>query len=349
MDGLRGVAILWVMLHHANYFLGWGERLGPVLRRFFHVGFLGVDIFFVTSGFLITGLLIGDLGGHIRLRRFYLRRFFKIAPQYLLAVVTGFILIAAAQENYGLKQKLSYFFFLQNYVDPILLMHHLWSIAIEEHFYLFYPLVLASACFLFPRIEQRRTYLLMVFVCLIGLGNYARYLWFLNRPESDLLYAKIWQVTHIRFDALIFGCLIKLLEPSLVSRTRSMKKIFASMCFFLAVGVFLWLIPRYQPLGWHCYTMAYVGAGLVLLSALTDFTPLKIFLEQPILRSIGRDSYGIYLWHYLLLFPFKAVWLQTGRNHAFILFYFLISVYAGALTTRTVEKYFLNMRSRIVP
>ena len=189
LDGFRAVAILWVMLHHALAFmpdLHKAGLAGKVIGRIGEIGFFGVDIFFVISGFLITGLLIGDLKGDIRLKRFYTRRFFKIVPHYLLIVVVGLLVLPliAPDEKVAPLNLASYLFFFQNYVPPIASLAHFWSIAIEEHFYLGYALLLALICRLTANIKTRYIVLAIALVALVVAVNLIRAYMFKNHPRK---------------------------------------------------------------------------------------------------------------------------------------------------------------------
>ena len=120
LDSFRAIAILWVMLHHGMLIASFSYSM-PYLDKLSAIGFLGVDIFFVISGFLITGLLINDLDNKIRVKRFYVRRFFKIVPHYLTIVLIGFALLPfnLIPEKPAFVSFASYFLFLQNYVPTI--------------------------------------------------------------------------------------------------------------------------------------------------------------------------------------------------------------------------------------
>src|SRR5258706_1817958 len=155
MDTFRGVAVFWVILHHVYVFFFLDQILGRyqnAFAAFARVGFLGVDMFFVISGFLITGLLIDDLDSNIRKQHFYIRRCFKILPQYFALVAVG-IGISYCLSPFDIKSISSqdpnayiftYFLFFQNYATQIPVLAHTWSLAIEEHFYFFYPLFLTA-------------------------------------------------------------------------------------------------------------------------------------------------------------------------------------------------------------
>lgn len=146
LDVLRGVAILVVIGHHLRYYRVWTQ-----------VGWIGVDLFFVLSGFLISGLLFHEiqLTGNLDWRRFMLRRGLKIWPTfYLFTFGMGFVeLLRRVPLTFVLKHMLTLALFVQNYAGVLDLQYrswfehtdHIWSLCVEEHFYLFLPLLLQLA------------------------------------------------------------------------------------------------------------------------------------------------------------------------------------------------------------
>lgn len=147
LDGLRAVAVLLVIFHHLcsqGTFAGW-PAVADVLKR----GSFGVQIFFVLSGFLITWLLLGEDARHgqIALGRFYVRRALRILPPALLYLAVMFVLTLAGVFAIGRRDFLYSLFFIRNAYgvggDPQLA--HYWSLAVEEQFYLVWPVVVALA------------------------------------------------------------------------------------------------------------------------------------------------------------------------------------------------------------
>jgi len=352
LDGFRAIAVLWVLSHHINYFFELGHFLkvnstnvpfAPALNRIFELGFLGVDIFFVISGFLITGLLIDDLDPGLRLKRFYFRRMFKIIPQYFSAICVGTLLtvIFGSQNSLSIRSIISYFLFVQNYIPMIPILGHMWSIAIEEHFYLIYPLVILTVCKIQKDPKSRRSLLIWVLLILIIIGNILRYYFF-----CDISFP-LTQMTHVRFDALLFGCILKLLEPYFCSKNHN-RRFMAALYFIVGGLLFISFLESFNRSGWFSYTLVYIASGCLLISALTGFTPLKNLTENKLLRWIGKNSYGIYLWHYILLFLFLEIPVEYGEVNI-IVAYIIFSIILGSLTTITIERYFLNMRKKFAP
>ena len=146
LDGFRGIAILVVMLFHFSWAFGEGTTASHLIKHVFWTGWFGVDLFFVLSGFLITrGLLIESTHTVMqRLRNFWLRRVLRIFPLYYAAILVGTILGLATSARIP---EWPYWVYAQNYSlafdsDPERWTSHLWSLAIEEQFYLAWPALL---------------------------------------------------------------------------------------------------------------------------------------------------------------------------------------------------------------
>jgi len=354
LDGLRAFAVLWVIFRHLNYELNLNFIFGDYyvfFDRLGYVGFLGVDIFFVISGFLITGLLLPDLDHKIRMKRFYLRRFLKIYPHYIFIVLVGFLisfLLFQERQNNSLTYS-SYLIAMQNYVEPVKLLDHLWSISVEEHFYLLYPLILQSVCLLKKNVRYKKKVLFIVLVGLIIFGNFIRYYAMRDfRFGSGSMPYHMLNDTHIRFDALLFGCVIKLLENQLLALKDFFKRFFRSAFFVLGFMIFFSFLFRFRLFGWECYTLAYIATGFIIASALLGHKPLNQILSIPALIWVGKQSYGIYLWHHIILFPILKLVPVIGGGFT-VFFYLLSSIILGAFTTGTLERYFLNQRKKWAP
>jgi peptidoglycan/LPS O-acetylase OafA/YrhL len=351
LDGLRAIAILWILFYHTAQHFDLKPRFGDPfypLAMIISRGFLGVDIFFVISGFLITGLLIGDPTRRIRIERFYLRRCFKIIPSYYFAVIIGIFLSVIVHPRFlrSPMAVLSHFLFFQNYFPRIPILEHTWVVATEMHFYFFYPLVVQTAFWSARKAASKQASLFCIFLLLIILGNWLR--WYYFQLPMAFSYPAIWQKTQFRFDALIFGCLIRLLEPLLSNGQRTHDKAIASFSFISSFVIFMYLTFCFAYSIWYHYTLAYLAVGLLIIASLKGFLLLKNFIESPLLLWIGRHSYGIYLWHILVMFPFKKSFMNLNRP-ALIITYLIASILIGALSTKTIERYFLGLRKRIAP
>lgn len=343
LDGLRGISILLVYVHH----LYW--RLMPG-------GFLGVDIFFVLSGFLITSLLVEEWSrkGSIRLRDFYVRRALRLMPAlFFLILIVGIFAIfflndKRAIETYrGIWLTMSYisnWFYAFGYFSANNPLGVTWSLAIEEQFYLTWPLLLSLAL----RFKLGRRWILtycVLFLVIISLHRkvLADYL----APDTLRLY----YASDTRADTLLIGCFLGLLISwDLFPRNRtfeiSVKSLSAASVVFLAylAGNTSWTnLMLYQRGG---YTLVALSIGLIL--AVVIIWPPKLallVLKFGPLVWIGRISYGLYLWHWPVrwfVYQKKALPASTEQLVAVAVLSFLLTT----LSYYFVEKPFLRWKKR---
>lgn len=357
LDGFRAWAVLGVigmhgiqLLHHPNFVI-------QMFRKIFTIGHLGVDVFFVLSGFLITGVLIEDWNKQIRILRFYGRRAFKILPSYLTIVSLCFyILITTLQlplyeifENRELGLTvLGHFLFFQNFFDSMPMLGHTWSLAIEEQFYLTYPLLVWGVFSVCKKPETRRSTLVILSIVTIllvlvnrMLGSGSDYV------GTTLGLPKSGASTLIRIDGLVFGCLLKYFEPHF-SKFYDKKDFWGLMFFVLGMLIYIFFIlSGFNDLVYG-YTWAYFATVFLILSAYLGFRPLLWLSEGRFVRMIGRNSYGIYLTHLPVIHMIHP-WLKTTNHLWLFVVYTLCSVVSGIVLTSTIERYFLGIRKRVLP
>lgn len=350
IDGLRALSIVWVMAHHVNLFFDMQGMLGslyPYLKNFMLIGFLGVDIFFVISGFLITGLLVEPNFRPPDIPRFYVHRFFKIIPSYLAVIFVTFLTFSGPDFFSGFSGLVNYVLMMQNYFGIYEPLGHLWSIAVEEHFYVVYPLVIFVVWKLSARKPERFCLNLALMLVLLMLGGiWIRFLIF--SQLSVLGSPWPWQKSHVRFDALLMGgfvwCVAQLLPAdSRLRRTISWISLLTVVVFFLSLGSM-----RAYSLQSLEYTKAYLMAGFLMGACLLhNRLFITRFLSLQLLRYIGKNSYGIYLWHYPIIF-FLSRFLGFRMNRWEVLAFYLILTFAiGILSTITIERYFLSFRKKM--
>lgn len=325
LDGLRGIAIALVVLFHCLYYApGPSYRPGNLIHvlylwfeRVIAVGWTGVDLFFVLSGFLIGGILLDARDSRRYYRTFYLRRFFRIIPVYyawIIAYVTieafaGTFLrnhIDHASRSLGLGPLLAQFLFLQNF--GILNSYGAigsrwfgptWSLAVEEQFYLLAPAAIRY-------LSKRGLFILTLLVILLApfLRVSICYLW----PAQKIGLGMVYTLMPCRADSLGIGVLAALLWREERSRdwlTMHARTLYILMCVFLAGFIVLarwWPSNETLPMQSVGYTWIAVFFALVLLLALAKPTgPVARLGRRSWLRELGRVSYCLYLIHMGLL------------------------------------------------
>ena len=312
LDGLRGVAILLVYLFH----YGGGLRsANPVVRAFGYLtqaGWIGVELFFALSGFLITGLLLDNLEQPHALRNFFARRALRILPVYYGALAAAFLAALVAGANLTeLRPLLLYAGFLQNIpplvpdslrYPPPLPLYHLWTLAVEEQFYLLWPFLLLAAG------TRRRGFQLCLWI--FALSCTFRAVLFLAHPFSTEFAAEWFPFLLTRGGGLALGGALALREPG---HTPSPDRRWAGAALGIGILMFvaLGLAPRSFLLtrpSQFIFMLPAVEIAAVALLALSLHPGLcrTAFSLRP-LRALGRVSYGFYVLHVLLQPVFDAI------------------------------------------
>jgi peptidoglycan/LPS O-acetylase OafA/YrhL len=354
LDLLRAIAILSVLLYH---YPSTHEQL--FLRKVSHFGWMGVDLFFVLSGFLIGGQLFNEIkkSGSLDFRRFYIRRFFRTLPSYYITLAIS-ILIAWPLSKAVTTNLWSYLFFLQNFNSPVLFTTS-WSLCVEEHFYLFFPfityLAFRTSKYFYPK-------LIFAFIFLAGL-LFRYYVWQKLRP--DLLYQQnadagfealinnILCPSYQRMDGLTVGvgiAAIKVFKNEIWQSWLKSSKMFLSFSILL-IGLSLMLFMQRFGLMANVFGFPLLsfGFGALLISVVSTESFLTRF-KIPGVETIAILAYAIYLTHFFAIsLAEKAMVVLGFENHGVALTVAII-VFVPALAAVMyygVEKYFLSLRDRV--
>ncbi|MEZ5966593.1 MAG: acyltransferase [Planctomycetota bacterium] len=330
LDGVRCVSILAVLWHHSPTI-----DFTPLTR-----GFLGVDLFFVLSGFLITTLLLRerDATGTISLRAFYMRRVLRIFPLYY-AVLFGQALVLALLKP-GSEMAKGFFDVLPWYVTYTAnwgpkenLFAHAWSLAVEEQFYLVWPPLLALLGM------RAATWLLVAFLALNQALDFGAF-----GPESIHLARKL-----ASFSAVGLGVLLARLLHSPPS--------FARIAAWTGNHHFVWLpIAALAGLvwipgdigGWPRLCIHLTMAALVAAVVVPERHALMGLFRHRLVRHIGMISYGMYLLHQLCYIPVaRVVGREPGwKTPVFFALGTVATVVVATFSYRTFESYFLRLKTR---
>lgn len=310
LDGLRAIAVLMVMVFHAG---------APLLRG----GFYGVDVFFVLSGFLITRLLDHEraASGRIDIPRFYLRRLRRLMPPLLLCLALYLLAAPVLWPVYPHhpRDALVAVAYLSDYGHALWqipdMLRHTWSLAVEEHYYLLWPLVLPAL----PAAGPRRGMLLLLAYALATA-------W---RLISLDLWG--WEPTYTRFDTRLSGLLLGAALaswPDLSRATHALRPYRRpALLAILVLGViFHWKEPLSLSAG---VILAELATALVIVSALEG----RWWLGAALPAYLGRLSYGLYLFHY----PVMLYLRQTAGWEVALIAGSLIALVLAALSFHTLE------------
>lgn len=344
LNALRFYAALSVVVQHIMYSPhDWfGVPLLPdTVGRLFINGTDAVDLFFVLSGFLITYLLLveREKTGTVQVRRFYLRRILRIWPVYFLILfITGFVLPRIAPD---FKNPLAdptftlmMLFFLGNIAFPIYYpfppLEHLWSIAVEEQFYLAIPFVARSG------VNLVKFFITVMVACWVVLGTLS----FMGNALGVILIT-------LRYDCIaiggLFACAYYYQHPVL-------KWIYHPVAGFGSVAAVMFMAVFVQPRPDLLYTVIsdFIFGVLILNVATNPRFPLKF--THPVLEYLGNLSYSIYMYHPLLLLVFfKLFYGKMGPELYQILAYpivIILSLGIALVSYRFYETPFLRLKER---
>jgi peptidoglycan/LPS O-acetylase OafA/YrhL len=338
---LRGMAVLLVMFHHHTAF--------PFLQS---MGWIGVDLFFVLSGFLVSGLVFDEYRrtGTFAAGRFLIRRGFKIYPSFhLLIVVTALLMYATHRQDPWMNYVAEVLFF-QNYHEG--LWGHTWTLAVEEHFYLLLVLFALTAI----SFRLRLRWPMFVALCSFTFLACWTMRWNAQLHVSDG-FGPLFP-THLRMDALAAGVL---LSGWFRYRPTSFHAVFSGsrQGMFVLLLLLLVLVKLSLRDYGYGYTFGLTGAYLASLVAVglsvsygaRGSAPGRWQWLMAPLAWVGRSSYNIYLWHLLVLLGVQLVFTRIGGGGGYMEFlaFGLASVGLGAIATRVVEDPFLRLRERNFP
>nr|WP_263326857.1 acyltransferase family protein [Neobacillus sp. Marseille-Q6967] len=338
LDGLRAIAVIGVILYHLN--IPW-----------FSGGFLGVTVFFVLSGYLITDLLIDEWNKtqKIDLIRFVIRRFRRLAPAllFMLFLVTAWVTFTDHPAFEKLQDELIpsifymmnwyYIFHEYSYFDsfgPVSPLTHIWSLAIEEQFYLIWPLLMI----LVLKIIKTRYRVFLIFVGIIASSWLMAFLYTPGEDPSRVYYG-----TDTRAFSLLLGAALAFVWPSQTlsaAITRPARLVLESIGGAgLALIVILFIVTS------QFEDFLYQG-GMMFLSILTVLvvatlahpaSTLTKWLNIPPIRWIGVRSYGIYLWHYPIIVLTNPAVNTDGVNLGRMALQLTTTLVLSALSYKFVE------------
>lgn len=330
--------------------------LGPNWSWLSRYGWMGVDLFFVLSGFLIGLQVLGPMaaGGQLSLGRFYLRRAFRILPAYW-AVLLLYGLWPSFREAPGMEPGWKFFSFVVNLsidYEKNTAFSHAWSLCVEEHFYGLFPL-LAVVMF------QRRSAWKFGLFCtaVVAAGIALRTAFWVHGMDADPGFKRNWFVedlyypTWSRLDGLLCGVALatwKTMRPQSWSGARQYAN-WALLGGLMVVGASFWLFQNRvgflaNTIGWPVLSL---GLGLLVFAGACPESLLGR-REVPLAGVLATISYSVYLMHKAIYHLIQTQWgpQLEGTGLAAFLVYGIAALAAGALLHGVVERPFLRVRMR---
>ncbi len=363
LDGVRGVAILIVMLGHFAIGFKTGGAADTALKTLMQTGWAGVDIFFVLSGFLITGILLEAKGAPHYFKNFYARRVLRIFPVYYAFLFLFFVVLPIVKppapggpfDGWNVSQwwfwaylsNLQILFPAWPRPEPL---SHFWSLAVEEQFYVFWPAVVL----LMSRKGVIRTCVAFMII------SVALRIWL---HTTDINPTAGYRITPARLDTLGTGALLAILarDPVWWARIRPIAPKAIVACL---AGLFIISIPTrsmlqtgflIQAIG---YTLlAIIGASLIVFSIDPSSAKRRVvrFLRTPFMRFLGKYSYAMYIFHFPLAWFLENAGLGVNRyptvagSHipGVVIFSLLtagLTAIAALISWNLFEKHFLRLK-----
>jgi peptidoglycan/LPS O-acetylase OafA/YrhL len=358
LDGLRAVAILLVVIFHCRTIAQAGAGAGEdAYIRFAEAGWVGVDLFFVLSGFLITGILIDTVGRAGYFRSFYIRRVLRIFPLYysaLAAYAVGYHVLGIdrlAPASTGAE--VAHWFYVQNWlplfgVEWTRPLAHFWSLGVEEQFYLCWPaLVLVSA---------RRGRVAQLCLWTIAFALVMRLVFWWSGVAEEGNFATVTKMDTLAIGGYL-ACLQRGAAPSWPERAILQATLVVSAVAALAVAA--WGGSFFRPTNPHIFLFGLFpvavlfGATLGLTLVVRETSPWIRFLRTRPMVAIGKVSYGIYIVHWPLVLALQPVWPVPGgfwvRQATFLVAITVGSYLLAALSYYLYERRFLELKDRLAP
>lgn len=353
LNGLRFIGAFFVIINHTEQmkvFYKIGDGIVSDFAK--NIGKLGVMLFFVLSGFLITYLLLFEekISGKIHAKKFYMRRFLRIVPLYGLLILLAFFLIPSLpflevpHLRNPLKDNFTYalllhVFFIPNLATAIFgfipYIAQAWSIGTEEQSYLIWP-------FLLKKIKKHRLSLMLGivlfhFIIKILLSNQLS----LQIPFRETI-RKFWM--HFNIDAIAIGSFFAIL---LANKNAALKFILNINFFYLISCILISLLLLAVKIPYVHYQLYAIFFGIVILNLAVN-EKLKTVLEWNVLNYLGKISYGIYMYHFMVLIPVLVLASKIKTTNTLFIYSLtlIITVVISSISYYYFESVFLKRKTK---
>ena len=347
LDGLRGLCCLLVIFYHTFYF---------VLEKYLSFIWVSIDIFFVLSGFLITDILLNLNLNKKSIFTFYIKRGLRVFPLYYLSLILFFIILPVLSINtlnvdYYKQNQVWFWSFLQNWLmifnpPKESSLVHLWSMAVEEQFYLLWPLIILF-------VKKPKRLLLIIITLLLAVIAFRFWIWDIKIEKIE--YGNLYSFTRI--DGICVGCIVALLKkinPGYINKRIAIIVLTIAGLNFL----FYYLnressMPYFGLIGFFTFSIV---VGILVDEIINNENSIfsKIFRFPP-LRFIGKISYGTYIFHlpvYLAFKPYVESWAASHIEEIPPPYFAsgvltILSFIIGYLSYKYFEIHFLRLKQKL--
>ncbi|OQP66933.1 hypothetical protein A3860_00810 [Niastella vici] len=363
INSLRAFAVLIVIFFHGitEVFCREHGYYYP-----FKNGFLGVDLFFVLSGFLITNVLIREylLTGKVSIKNFYIRRILRLYPPIIVAIVIFLVPLSF----FNFKDAFSNFFFLATYTGDIVMLFrhfipyleyplffsHCWSLSIEEQFYIFYPTLFLIFLKVFGRKKINFSFLFYIFnvffLLLVVVGTL-------------LMGGHFYKFFLWRFFEIFMGVFLALLTNESFKKQFNIdaNKSINGIVRFLSSSITLYIALAITVLtvlglllsnyGLHYYVFSFTSGIVILHAAFEDNKILNTVLSGSVLQYLGKISYGLYLYHYPVFYSTQYLKIKLEPQNIYQAMFIDvvrigIALIISILSYELIEKRILKLRTK---
>jgi peptidoglycan/LPS O-acetylase OafA/YrhL len=346
LDGIRAFAVLVVIVAHLGL-----DNIVP--------GGFGVTTFFWVSGFLITGQLIAEIGrkGRIDLPRFYLRRFIRLMPAaavYIVIAGVAFILAGGSISTLGW---LAAFFYGVNYYELFVgytwlppeipnPLTHLWSLSVEEHYYILWPIALIAL----RRHRAEIATLLALCLVIVAWRFWLFHTCYIGQQPGppggvcgEVVFYRLYEATDTRLDSIAWGAVFALLAASSWRNTLQAvvgSRIVQAVALAVLTTTFLIRSPEFREV-WR-YSLQGIALCVLIPAACGSQTPVRWVLERRVFVLIGRLSYSLYLWSWGAI-AFTS-WISPVHNAAWVARAIVVTVLGAAFSYYAIERPMVALR-----
>ncbi len=338
LDGWRAIAILLVMTSHASddliHYFGQSAFISMLADN----GLLGVRVFFAISGFLITSRILEEIQmtGQLNYKNFFVRRAFRILPPLFFFGIIMALFGLTSIIPISLNQWFGGMFFYANLIEKPWYLGHLWSLAVEEHFYIFWPFVFSIL------IIGRKLNLIVLFILLLCVWRV--FAWKFQLYSSPAIF---WGRTDTQLDGLLWGACAACIYQQLPHWTFRSNLGYLNILMFGALISSVFITFDDYKLNFIQYSAESFLIAYIILILTLNHAFQKIF-ELQILRWVGKISYSLYLWQQLFLVNDESKIIELAFMQSLPI-NLILTFAAACFSYYLIERKFIKIGYKIAP